>query len=102
MQFVDRRAVAEALSLQRSPTSVIDFYFDPESHLLTKSATMIRLPGQGIEEFLRILSYGNYQNVQGALVPLQIKESLNGEPQWVLTLTQVQLTSDIDSSEFAF
>lgn len=83
-------------------TSVIDFYFDPATHLLLKSVTLIRIPGARNQDFIRTVSYGNYQNVDGVLVPFAYQQSINGERTWSLQLTHVQLNPHTADSYFRF
>ncbi len=83
-------------------TSVIDFYSDPTTHLLLKTVTLIRIPGARNQDFIRTISYSNYQKVDGVLVPFTYQESLNGEPIWSLQLTQVQLNTQNADSYFRF
>lgn len=83
-------------------TSVIDFYFDSSTHLLLKSVTLIRIAGARYQNFVRTVTYGNYQNVNGTLLPFNYQESLNGEPTWSLQLTQVQINGRIADSNFRF
>ena len=90
-------------SSQRSLSSVVvDFYFDPSTNLLVKSVSVVRLPGAGTENFLRVLTYADYRQVNNVLLPFQIKESLSGEPQWVLNLSQVEFTSNTNPTVFDF
>lgn len=70
---------------------VTDFYFDPVSHLLTKSAEVIHLSSAPQQDFVRVTSYDNYQSVSGTLIPFKITESLNGQQQWQLELVSAQV-----------
>ncbi|NYF81313.1 hypothetical protein [Granulicella arctica] len=82
--------------------SVIDFYFDPTSHLLMKSATVARINGVGNQDFLRVISYSDYRKVNGVLLPFHYEESLGGQPQWVLQLTEASFDMTLQPSDFSF
>jgi hypothetical protein len=80
---------------------VVDLYFDPASHLLEKSAGISRSIGSSAVS-LRVLTYGDYQKSGAAIVPMQYRETLNGQIAWTLQLTQVALNSGISSQDFSF
>ncbi len=73
--------------------SAIDFYFDPATHLLRKSAVLITLPGAGLHRFLRVLTYADYKISGSSLVPSSIAETLDGQATWTLQLTAIDTTS---------
>lgn len=89
-------------SAPQHTTSVVDFYFDTVSHLLTKSVTLIRIAGARNQEFIRTITYSDYRDVSGTVVPFRFQESLNGEPTWSLQLNQVQLNGSVADSYFKF
>lgn len=94
---------ADASEVVRKKNAVItDFYFDPTSHLLIKSANSIRIDGAGSADFLRVISYDDYRSVQGSMVPFRFTQTLNGQKQWTLQLTTVQLDPTLETSSFEF
>lgn len=78
---------------------VTDFYFDPTSHLLVKSATLLKVPGTSALA-LRVVTYDDYRAVDGTQIPFRYVETLNGSRQWSLQLNSVQLRSDLDPTTF--
>jgi hypothetical protein len=81
---------------------VTDFYFDPISHLLIKSANSIRINGAGNNEFLRVITYGDYRKVGDLMIPFRYTQTLNGQKQWTLQLSDVQLNPDLNTTLFEF
>jgi hypothetical protein len=96
------RGVADTPISKRVALQTIDFYFDPKTYLLIKTVSVVRLQGQGTQNFLRVITYSDYRQADNTLIPFRMEESLNGEPQWVLQLAQVQLTSAISLNDFDF
>jgi hypothetical protein len=92
---------SNAADVSRDPV-VTDLYFDSTSHLLIKSANSIRLEGAGKNEFLRVITYEDYRSVGGSLVPFRYTQTLNGQKQWTLQLSDVQLNPDLPASLFEF
>lgn len=80
----------------------VDLYFDPTSHLLIKSVDVITLSGAGNQRFLRCTTYGDYRQVNGALIPYKYIQSLNGQLLWMLQLSEVQLGTGLTRSAFIF
>jgi len=84
------------------PTSVVtDLYFDPASHLLTKSVASIKLSGRG-SDFIRCTTYDDYRNAGASLVPFRISVSRNGQVQWTLQLDTVALNTGVAQTNFIF
>lgn len=80
---------------------ITDYYFDPATHLLHKSVAIIQIPGS-TNQLLECISYGDYQRVQGEMVPFLYRKTLNGQLQWTLQLNQVQLNPNLPRSYFIF
>ncbi len=78
---------------------VTDLYFDPVSHLLIKSVASIKLSGAR-SELLQCITYGDYRNVDGSLVPFRFEQSLNGQIQWILQLSAVDLNTGVKQTFF--
>lgn len=87
---------------QTTNVSLIDLYFDPSSHLLIKSAGYSQLDYKDRQRYLIVVTYGDYQNVQGNLIPLSYSQSLNGQPQWTLQLTNPIFQPTVDAAYFHF
>jgi len=87
----------------KSPeTVVIDFYFDPNTHLLTKSVILTRITEGRAATFVFVVNYGDYHQVGGSLIPYLYTETMEGEPYWKLQLSNVQLNPSIPSTYFEF
>lgn len=102
MEFMPTKKVANAPATNVDPPQVIDFYFDPKSHLLLKTVSVVRLEGQAMQNFIRVITYSDYRETDKTLIPYRMDESLNGEPEWSLQLAQVQLTSKSNQNDFDF
>lgn len=83
-------------------TTVTDLYFDPQTHLLIKSAYATVGSKATSERYLCVITYGDYQAVNGMQIPFLYQESLNGQLLWTLQLNQVQLNQGLSQSEFQF
>jgi hypothetical protein len=86
----------------QSSTGVLDLYFDPTSHLLVKSAQYVQLDSRDRAHYLQVISYSNYQTVEGVQIPFTISQTLNGQKQWALNLAEVHLHPTLDKSYFRF
>ncbi|WP_442300008.1 hypothetical protein [Terriglobus sp. 2YAB30_2] len=78
-----------------------DLYFDPQTHLLVKTANAIR-PNGAQSELLRVITYGDYRPVDGVMIPFLYTQSLDGQKQWTIQLSEVQLNPNIQSNYFEF
>lgn len=70
-----------------SKQMVVDCYFDPQTHLLRKTATEITLLAFGQQRLLRVTSYGSYQTSGQMTVPFSYAETIDGRSLWTLQLT---------------
>jgi hypothetical protein len=86
----------------QSGTGVLDLYFDPMSHFLIKSAQYVQLDSGDRAHYLQVVSYSNYQAVEGVQIPFTISQTLNGQKQWAMNLTEVNLHPTLDKSYFRF
>ena len=82
--------------------NVTDLYFDPSTHLLLKSAAAVQLDSADRERYLIVISYSNYQGVQGSLVPCTYRQSLNGQQQWTLQISTPDLQPSFAPNYFHF
>lgn len=78
-----------------------DLYFDPETHLLIKTANAIR-PDGSQSELLRVITYGDYRSVDGVMIPFLYTQALDGQKQWTIQLSEVQLNPTIQLNYFEF
>jgi hypothetical protein len=85
-----------------SRLSVVDLYFDKSTHLLIKSAADIQLDSADRSRYVEVLTYDDYRKVQSGLVAFRFHQSLNGQPQWTLQLSDVNLTPDTNTADFYF
>ena len=83
-------------------TTVTDLYFNPQTHLLVKSANAIYGANPSPEQLLQVITYGDYQVVNGMQVPFQYRETLNGQILWTLQLHQIHLNQGLTDSNFHF
>jgi len=82
-------------------TAVTDLYFDPDSHLLLFSVDSLPFTGMR-SPLIRVTTYSNRQSFQGVSVPTTIKQTLNGQLQWTLSLSQITLNTNLPTSTFTF
>jgi hypothetical protein len=78
-----------------------DLYFDPKTHLLAETANSIWLDGAR-SSILRTIIYGDYRQVEGVLIPFRFGQAIDGQKQWTLQLSDVQLNPSIQSAYFSF
>lgn len=97
-EMADHKA-ADGKSVKTIPT---ELFFDPTTHLLVKSLNMIRLDGAGPNEFQRVITYEDYRQVGDSLIPFRFTQTLNGQKQWTLQLSDVQLNPGTQSNYFQF
>ena len=88
---------------QLSPKKNIatDLYFDPKTHLLIKTANAIR-PDGSQSELLRVITYGDFRPVDGVMIPFLCTQVLDGQKQWTIQLSEVQLNPTLQSNYFEF
>lgn len=105
-QTLHRITLEYSLSLSTSffggPTVATDLYFDPNTHLLLYSVDALSFSSSPNQTFSRITSYGGYQAFNGVLIPSTIGQSLNGQLEWTLQLSQVTTDTNPPVSTFAF
>lgn len=82
--------------------SVIDLYFDPSSHLLQKSAIFTQLDPLDRERYLQVTTYGNYKAVSGVFLPFSLSATLNGQQQWSLAISELNLNPTVPTAFFSF
>jgi hypothetical protein len=80
-----------------------DLYLDPHTHLLIKSVETVRLSEQLPTRSLRVITYGDYHQLNGAaMVPFEYRETLNGQLIWNLTTTEASIGNRHEQSYFRF
>lgn len=79
-----------------------DLYFDSTMHFLVKSANTIRINGITNVDFLREITYEDYRQVGSLLIPFRFTQTLNGQKQWTLQLSDVQLGATQPVAYFNF
>lgn len=84
------------------PTVATDLYFDSNTHLLLYSVDALSFSSSPNQAFSRITSYGGYQAFNGVLIPSTIGQSLNGQLEWTLQLSQVTTNTNPPVSTFSF
>ena len=111
---VDGRAYLElsAVFLEPNPPSTISgskpntikilFDFDPGTMFLARSVTKVKIPGSPNNLASLATTYSDYRASGTVLIPHAIAQTLDGQPQWTLNLTDVSLTAPVDLSLFSF
>lgn len=89
-------------SLSPAQISLVDLYFDPASGLLIKSVSSAQLDSADRERYVLAVTYGDYRKVDSLLLPLTLSQTLNGQRQWSLQLTDVHLQPVVDAHYFQF
>jgi len=94
------------LTIERPFTSnhknvATDFYFDTKTHLLVETSNSIGLEGVG-SSILRTITYGDYRQVDGVMIPFSFSQAIDGHKQWTLQLSEVQLNPSIQTTYFTF
>ncbi|WP_213807732.1 hypothetical protein [Granulicella sp. dw_53] len=92
----------EATSVTVTQPTIVDLYFDPTTHLLLKSAAWIQVDTADRAKYLQVVTYGDYQTVNGIVLPFSYSQTLNGQRQWSLQLTNIQLSPAVETSLFTF
>lgn len=82
--------------------SVTDLYFDVGKHLLRMSASLVQVDSADRERYLVVTRFSDYQRDGSMLMPHSIRQTLNGQQQWTLQLTEIDLQSPNDPSYFQF
>ena len=80
----------------------IDYYFDPTTHLLIKTAT--RSLGD-MHSFIRqpsVITYGDYRTFAGMKLPFSLTETFAGQVLWTLKLDAYQIDPAFSTSTFHF
>lgn len=102
------RITLERASLGNNPvtkarnTLATDFYFDPTSHLLVKSAAFAPTDSNTRSRSLTVVTYGDYRTVGSSLVPFRYTETIAGQAALTLQLSNVQLNPALNSTYFEF
>lgn len=92
----------EMTSGAKGRQAVIDFYFDPSSHMLMKSASMIAINGSSKLQLFRVTKYASYRRSGGISIPTDISESVNGQAIWAMNISEIDTTSESPSKNFLF
>jgi hypothetical protein len=90
------------VSTQKKKTLATDLYFDGTTHLLVKSANVIHINDAGNNDFLREITYDDYRSVGNVMIPFRYIQTLNGQNQWTLQLSEVQLNPTAKATFFEF
>jgi hypothetical protein len=89
-------------ALDEDGISAVDLYFDSVTHLLAKSAEYVRLDALDRAHYLRVTTYGDYRPVGGMLIPYHYSQTLNGQAQWILVLSEVDPRPELNKAIFLF
>lgn len=99
---VERPTIGSNPATKSAQTIAIDFYFDPLTNLLVKSASFQAAADGHSASFLRVVTYSDYRRVGTSMIPFHYSESMDGELYWTLRLTDVQLNPTFDTTYFQF
>lgn len=81
----------------------MDLYFAPQTHLLIKSAELIRLSERSSNKSLRVTTYRDYRKTDGAaLLPYEYSETINGQLVWEFKAGEVSIGAQHAQSHFRF
>jgi hypothetical protein len=92
----------QTASTDPTRVSVIDLYFDSTTHLLVKSAAAVHLDSADRARYIEVLTYDDYRSVQNGLFAFRFHQSINGQPQWTLQLSDITLAPNTNTSDFYF
>jgi hypothetical protein len=67
-----------------------------------KSAAQVQVSSEDRSRYVEVVTYSDYRSVGTSMIPFKIHQSLNGQPQWTLQLTSVELSPDNTDSDFYF
>jgi hypothetical protein len=70
----------------------IDFYFDPQTHLLAKTADLYRFPGSRQLD-LRVMIFDAYKPEADLLLPHALTLAINGQRVWSLSFESMASTT---------
>ena len=87
---------------EKEDRSVVDMYFDPATHLLMKTASLVPIPGSSRTVLLKVNNYSGYQRTGRFLLPTTIDETINGQTIWKLVLSSLDVTKAPAKEDFAF
>jgi hypothetical protein len=80
--------------------STMDIYFDPQSFLPLALDFTVQ-PDAGITTYIPVeIRFGNFQNINGALVPLQIQKYFQGTLLLNLVVSSAAIDSGVPASDF--
>lgn len=99
---VEEAVLVNAVPIGSGTPSVTDFYFDPSSHLLKISTAFVQLNSTDRGRYLVVVRYDGYQSAGTLSLPHSIQQTINGQPQWALNLTDIALNPVFDPSYFQF
>lgn len=83
-------------------TVATDLYFDPTTHFLVISVDDLRFQESPNRLFLRVTYYSNYQQLGGIPFPATIQQTLDGQQQWTLQISQLSINTNPPESTFSF
>jgi outer membrane lipoprotein-sorting protein len=87
------------LKVTQKNGDVVFVYIDAEEYLTLKQAGKTKVRGQEVEGET---VFGNYQTVEGLVVPHSIEQKVTGMPGgMVMTISKVELNPGVDESRFS-
>jgi hypothetical protein len=95
-------ASADQSTAEHSVVTVADFYFDSTTHLLKMSSCALQIAPSDPQRYMMVMTYDDYRKVGPMLLPFKVSQTMNGQRQWSLQLTDVSLAPAADPSYFRF
>ncbi len=80
--------------------STRDFFIDPTSFLIVKAEFMTHPVNTISVSLPEDIYYSNYQQVNGAVVPFTIMQTVNGQQIWTAQLSSIQFNTGLSSANF--
>jgi hypothetical protein len=96
-------------TFQADPTSLFsklstrDYFFDPTSLTLLRVRDLLHPDNDALNgALIHTIDYGNYQTLNGILVPFSVVETIAGQQTWKMQLTSVAFNTGLSDTDFQF
>ena len=85
-----------------NPWKTVDLYVDPANGEIVETVAFVHLSSSDAALYTLETSFSGYAPSNGATLPRTISQSLNGQPQWTLSLSSIDLSTVPAASLFTF
>ena len=89
---------AYVLKLTKKNGNIDYYYLDPDSYLILKIISKVKMEGSEVETE-SLLS--NYQDVEGYIMPFTTEQKMNGQTMITILIDEVIVDEDMDDSIFS-